>query len=78
MEAAFPKQRRPRYADVDTVEIFRDMVSKRLDVYLSGISARMNKIMKALTTIATICIPLTFIGGVYSMSFRFISEMEWR
>jgi magnesium transporter len=72
MEAAFPKQRRPRYADVDTVEIFRDMVSTRLDVSLSSISVRMNNEIKVLTIIATIFIPIKLIEGIYGIKFMFM------
>ena len=54
---------------IDTVETFRDMVSGLLDVYLSSISNRMNEVMKVLTIIATIFIPLGFLAGVYGMNF---------
>ena len=63
---------------MDTVESFRDMVSGMLDIYLSSISNRMNAVMKVLTIIATIFIPLTFIAGVYGMNFKFMPELEWR
>lgn len=53
------------------------MVSGMLDVYLSSISNRMNEIMKVLTIIATIFIPLTFIAGIYGMNFRNMPELEW-
>jgi magnesium transporter len=62
---------------MDTVESFRDMVSGMLDTYLSSISNRMNVVMKVLTIIATIFIPLTFIAGIYGMNFRFMPELEW-
>jgi len=61
---------------IDTVESFRDMVSGMLDIYLSSISNRMNAVMKVLTIIATIFIPLTFIAGVYGMNFRYMPELE--
>ena len=63
---------------IDTVETFRDMVSGMHDTYLSAISNRMNEIMKVLTIIATIFIPLTFIAGIYGMNFKFMPELEWR
>jgi magnesium transporter len=63
---------------IDTVESFRDMVSGMLDIYLSSISNRMNAVMKVLTIIATIFIPLTFIAGIYGMNFKFMPELEWR
>ncbi|MDH4238453.1 MAG: magnesium/cobalt transporter CorA [Phycisphaerae bacterium] len=55
---------------IDTVESFRDMVSGMLDIYLSSISNKMNAVMKVLTIIATIFIPLTFIAGIYGMNFN--------
>ncbi len=63
---------------IDTVETFRDMLSGMHDTYLSSISNRMNEIMKVLTIIATIFIPLTFIAGIYGMNFKFMPELEWR
>ncbi len=63
---------------IDTVETYRDVLSGMLDVYLSSISNKMNEIMKVLTIIATIFIPLTFIAGVYGMNFEFMPELRWR
>jgi magnesium transporter len=63
---------------IDTVESFRDMVSGMLDIYLSSISNRMNAVMKVLTIIATIFIPLTFIAGIYGMNFKYMPELKWR
>jgi magnesium transporter len=63
---------------IDTVETYRDMLSGMLDMYLSSLSNRMNEVMKVLTIIATIFIPLTFIAGVYGMNFKFMPELEWR
>jgi len=63
---------------IDTVESFRDMVSGMLDIYLSSISNRMNAVMKVLTIIATIFIPLTFIAGIYGMNFKYMPELERR
>jgi len=63
---------------IDTVETLRDMVSGMLDIYLSSISNKMNEIMKVLTIIATIFIPLTFIVGVYGMNFKYMPELGWR
>ena len=62
---------------IDTVETFRDMISGMLDIYLSSISNKMNEVMKVLTIIATIFIPLTFLAGVYGMNFRYMPELEW-
>lgn len=63
---------------IDTIESFRDMVSGMLDTYLSSVSNRMNEVMKVLTIIATIFIPLTFIAGVYGMNFQHMPELGWR
>jgi len=63
---------------IDTVETNRDMLSGMHDTYLSSISNRMNEIMKVLTIIATIFIPLTFIAGIYGMNFEFMPELGWR
>jgi len=63
---------------IDTVETYRDMLSGMLDIYLSSVSNRMNQVMKVLTIIATIFIPLTFLAGVYGMNFKFMPELEWR
>ncbi len=62
---------------LDTIETFRDMLSGMLDMYLSSVSYRMNEIMKVMTLIATIFIPLTFITGLYGMNFRYMPELEW-
>lgn len=61
---------------IDTIETYRDMLSGMMDIYLSSVSNRMNEIMKVLTVIATIFIPLTFIAGVYGMNFKFMPELE--
>ncbi|MDP3111505.1 MAG: magnesium/cobalt transporter CorA [Thermodesulfovibrionales bacterium] len=63
---------------VDTIETFRDMVSGMLDIYLSSMSNRMNAVMKVLTIIATIFMPLTFLAGVYGMNFKHMPELEWK
>ena len=63
---------------IDTVETFRDLLSGMMDVYLSSVSNRMNEIMKVLTIITTIFIPLTFIAGVYGMNFDYLPELHWR
>jgi magnesium transporter len=63
---------------IDTIETFRDMLSAMMDIYLSSLSNRMNEVMKVLTIIATIFIPMTFLAGVYGMNFKFMPELEWR
>lgn len=62
---------------IDAVETLRDMLSGILDIYLSSMSNRMNEVMKVLTIIATIFIPLTLIVGIYGMNFRYMPELEW-
>ena len=62
---------------IDTVETYRDMLSGLIDIYMSSMSNRMNEVMKVLTIIATVFIPLTFIAGVYGMNFKFMPELEW-
>ncbi len=62
---------------IDTIETLRDMVTGMLDIYLSSVSNRLNAVMKVLTIIATIFIPLTFIVGVYGMNFKYMPELEW-
>ena len=61
---------------MDSVDTFRDMLSGMLDIYLSSVSNRMNEVMKVLTVIATIFIPLTFIAGIYGMNFKVMPELE--
>ena len=63
---------------IDTLESYRDMVSGMLDIYLSILSNKMNVVMKVLTIIATIFIPLTFIAGIYGMNFEFMPELKIR
>lgn len=63
---------------IDTVESYREMISSLLDLYMSGISNKMNSVMKVLTIIATIFIPLTFIAGIYGMNFDYMPELHHR
>ncbi|SMC71686.1 magnesium/cobalt transporter CorA [Sporomusa malonica] len=62
---------------IETVEIYRDMLSGMMDIYLSSISNKMSEVMKMLTIISTIFIPLTFIAGVYGMNFENLPELKW-
>ena len=62
---------------IDTVESLRDALSGLLDLYLSTLSQRMNEVMKVLTIIATLFIPLTFLAGIYGMNFKYMPELEW-
>lgn len=63
---------------IDTIESFRDLASGMLDIYMSNISQKMNEIMKVLTIMATIFVPLTFIASVYGMNFEMIPELHWK
>ncbi len=62
---------------IDALETFRDMLSGMLDIYLSSVSNRMNEVMKVLTIIATIFIPLTLVAGIYGMNFKYMPELDW-
>lgn len=62
---------------IDTIESYRDLLSSLLDLYLSNVSNRMNEVMKVLTVIATLFIPITFIAGVYGMNFKHMPELDW-
>ncbi|MFA4923770.1 MAG: magnesium/cobalt transporter CorA, partial [Ignavibacteriaceae bacterium] len=63
---------------IDTIETYRDWLSGLEDLYLSSLSNKMNEVMKILTMIATLFIPLTFIVGLYGMNFKFMPELEWK
>ena len=62
---------------IDTVETLRDILSGMLDIYLSSISNKMNEVMKVLTIIATIVIPMTVVSGIYGMNFQSMPELAW-
>jgi len=63
---------------IDTIETYRDSLSSMLDIYLSSLSNRTNEIMRVLTVISTIFIPLTFITGLYGMNFKYMPELSWK
>jgi magnesium transporter len=63
---------------IELLESFQEILSGLMDVHLTSISNRMNNIMKLLTIIATIFIPLTFVAGVYGMNFKYMPELAWR
>jgi magnesium transporter len=63
---------------LDSIETFRDLSVSLMDVYLSSASNRLGEVMKALTLVATVFIPLTFIVGVYGMNFDVMPELRWR
>lgn len=62
---------------VDLLSNYRDLVGGARDMYMTAMSNRMNEIMKTLTIVATIFIPLTFIAGVYGMNFEVMPELGW-
>ncbi|MFB5623900.1 MAG: magnesium/cobalt transporter CorA [Nitrosopumilus sp.] len=61
----------------DSIEGLRDVIGGMLDTYLSSVSNRMNEIMKTLTIVAAIFIPITFIAGIYGTNFSYVPELEW-
>lgn len=63
---------------IDTVETYRDLLSGMMDLYLSSVSNKMNEVMKTLTIITTIFVPLTFVAGVYGMNFDNMPELHSR
>lgn len=63
---------------IETMEVFRDMSSGVLDLYMNSLSNRMNNVMKVLTIISTIFIPLTFVAGIYGMNFDNMPELRWK
>lgn len=62
----------------DLAESVRDIVSGTLDIYLSATSNRLNEVMKALTIVSTIFLPLSFLAGVYGMNFKYFPEINWK
>ncbi|HJT21560.1 MAG TPA: magnesium/cobalt transporter CorA [Nitrospira sp.] len=63
---------------VDTIETLREMVSASLDIYLSSVSYRLNAVMRVLTVITTIFMPLSFIASIYGMNFEYMPELQAR
>jgi magnesium transporter len=62
---------------IENLEMQRESISTLVEIYMTDISLKQNEVMKTLTIIATIFIPLTFLAGVYGMNFRFMPELEW-
>jgi magnesium transporter len=62
----------------DLSDTIRDIVSGALDIYLNSTSLRLNEIMKALTIVSTIFLPLSFVAGVYGMNFQYFPEITWQ
>ncbi len=63
---------------IETIEVLRESASGLLDLYMNSVSNKMNEIMKVLTIMASIFIPLTFIAGVYGMNFTNMPELEFK
>lgn len=63
---------------IETIESLRDISSGLLDIYLSSVSNRLNEIMKVLTIISAIIMPLTLIAGIYGMNFEYMPELRWK
>jgi magnesium transporter len=68
---------------IDLLEVYRELATSLMELYMTSVSNRMNEIMKVLTIISTIFIPLTFIAGVYGMNFNTLAskwnmpELDW-
>ena len=62
---------------IDIVETYREIASGLTETYMTAMSQRLNEVMKVLTIIGTIFIPLTFLAGVYGMNFKHLPELEW-
>ncbi|MEQ8924231.1 MAG: magnesium/cobalt transporter CorA [Fulvivirga sp.] len=63
---------------IETMETYRDLTTSLMDMYMTSVSNKMNEVMKVLTIIATIFIPLTFIAGIYGMNFEYMPELQWK
>ena len=80
------KANRPFFSDVNdhlqfvlqTLEGCRDLLSAMVDLYLANNDQRMNSIMKQLTIVSTIFIPLTFLAGIWGMNFQWMPELGWK
>lgn len=62
----------------DTLDTYRDLVGGLMDLHMNTLNTKLNEVMKVLTVISTIFIPLTFIVGVYGMNFDFMPELKWK
>jgi len=63
---------------IDSLDTYKDLTSSLLDIHINALNTRMNEVMKVLTVISTIFMPLTFVVGVYGMNFQFMPELHWR
>ena len=62
---------------IDTMETFRDISASLLDMYMSTMTQKLNEVMKVLTVVSTLFVPLTFIASIYGMNFTFMPELNW-
>lgn len=62
----------------ENIEIYREMTWGLMDMYMTTINNKMNEVMKVLTIMASIFIPLTFIAGIYGMNFEYMPELQWK
>ena len=63
---------------IDSLDTYKDLTSTMMDLYMNTINYKMNEVMKLLTIVTTIFIPLTFIAGIYGMNFKHMPELEWQ
>jgi magnesium transporter len=86
-ESTFIKEENVRYFSdvydhvihlIDSLDTYRDLTSGLVDIYLNTQNTRLNEVIRVLTIISTIFMPLTFIVGVYGMNFDYFPELEWR
>lgn len=63
---------------IDSLETYKDLTSSLLDIHINAMNTKMNEVMKVLTVISTIFMPLTFIVGVYGMNFHYMPELDWK
>ncbi len=63
---------------IDSLDTYKDLNSSLLDIHINAMNTRMNEVMKVLTVISTIFMPLTFIVGVYGMNFKYLPELSWK
>jgi magnesium transporter len=62
---------------IDSLDTYKDLTSSLLDIHINAMNTKLNEVMKVLTVISTIFMPLTFIVGVYGMNFRHMPELDW-
>jgi magnesium transporter len=86
-ESSFIKEENLRYFDdvydhvihlIDSLDTYRDLTASLMDIHINTQNTRLNEVIRLLTIISTIFIPLTFIVGVYGMNFKYFPELEWR